>query len=51
MPDVAAMLIRKDQIVRLGELRLILGTLHSILEHAIGQDWIATNAAHRANDN
>ena len=27
--------------------RKILSTLHSILEHAIAQDWIATNAAHR----
>jgi integrase len=26
--------------------RKILATLHSILEHAISQDWIATNAAH-----
>jgi integrase len=27
--------------------RKILSTLHSILEYAISQDWIATNAAHR----
>jgi integrase len=26
--------------------RKILATLHSVLEHAISQDWIATNAAH-----
>jgi integrase len=28
--------------------RKILATLHSILEHAISQDWIATNPAHGA---
>src|SRR5260370_32614858 len=26
--------------------RKILATLHSVLEHAISQDWVATNAAH-----
>jgi integrase len=26
--------------------RKVLATLHSILEHAIAQDWVATNAAH-----
>jgi integrase len=27
--------------------RKIIATLHSVLSHAISQDWIATNAAHR----
>jgi integrase len=27
--------------------RKILATLHSVLQHAVGQDWIATNAAHK----
>ena len=27
--------------------RKILATLHSILEHSISEDWVATNAAHR----
>ena len=33
--------------VTLPTTRKILATLHSVLQFAISQDWVATNAAHR----